>query len=209
MTTQPPTYEPNTPQVKDNFADSQITFNDNFFTLYNAFLTNHVALDAASGAGNHTIVQFPEQDNKTQFQTDVGEISIYCKDVKGQTDQLFFRYQGNQDEFQFTNYQIYSVTATDTQTSYFTFLPGKILLCFGEFTPSNVGGNFSKISIFPPVARNIITVNLCIKGLPFNFIPTITIPPTNKNGIIPNINVGYRLITEGNFDQFYFLAVNI
>lgn len=208
MTTQPPTYEPNTPQVKDNFADSQITFSDNFFTLYNAFLTNHVALDAVSGAGNHTIVQFPEQDENTQFQTDVGEISIYCKDVTGQTDQLFFRYQGNQDEFQFTNYQIYSIKDLDTQTSYFTFLPGKILLCFGEFLPSNAGGNFSKISILPPVARKVITVNLCIKGSSPNFIPTITIPPKDKNGIIQYINVGFTG-TTGNFDLFYFMAVNI
>lgn len=205
MTTQPPTYEPNTPQVKDNFADSQITFSDNFFTLYNAFLTNHVALDAASGAGNHTIIQLPEQDKDTQFQTDVGEISIYCKDVPGQTDQIFLRYQGNQDEFQFTNYQIYSIKETAIQTFYFTFLPGKVLICFGNIIAN---GKVTRLNIKPNIAKKIVTANFCVNSATPGFPPELTIPAKNTNKIITHLNLNYFL-SISNLNLFYFLAVNI
>jgi hypothetical protein len=149
---QPPIYNPNVPEnFSDTLADSQPEFLDNFLKLYNTFMVNHVALDGGATAGNHTIVQLLEQGQA--IQTDLNEISVYTKDVAGQTDQIFLRYQGNGQEFQLTNYQIYSINPT----TFFTFLPGKILVYFGSFTslPNNT------LNLFPAIAKKIITMSFC------------------------------------------------
>jgi len=154
-------FNPATPQPKDIIEDSQESFLDNFQVLYDSFKKNHIPLDATSNAGNHTNLQLLQQPKDTDFQTDQGEISVYTKNVEGQTDQIFLRYQGNQDEFQYTNYQIYSISPKNRQTFFFTFLPGKIIVYFGVITPK---GSTFDLEIKPRIAKNIIGVNLC----PFN-----------------------------------------
>lgn len=180
MTT--PIFNPDLPLRKDIFADSQIDFLDNFLTLYNAFAQNHVALDAASNAGNHTIVQLLEQDINNQFQTNVGEISVYTKNVPGQTDQIFLRFQGNQQEFQFTNFQIFKNPDEPNQTFFFTFLPGKILLYFGVIIPN--AATFT-LNLIPPIAKNIASVNFCPIGTGASpFYPPIANPASTIPGFI-------------------------
>jgi hypothetical protein len=194
---QPSEYNPNVPEnPSDSLADSQPEFLENFLTLYNTFLVNHVALDDPSTMpvirGNHTIIELVEQDHS--FQTDLGEISVYTKDVPGQTDQVFLKYQGSAgQEFQFTNYQIYSVDSTN----FFTFLPGRNILYFGSFVslPSNI------LTLTPPIARVIISINFCPIGAASNrtnykpwagliasdtgFFNKITVNPAAIGGIIP------------------------
>lgn len=157
--TQPlPTYNPNTPQFrKDSVADSQPQFLDNFMALFNAFNRNHVSLDAISGAGNHTVVELLQQGNP--LQTDVDEIAIYTKAVAGQGDQAFFRYQGNGTEIQLSAYQIYTLSQTATPNSFFTFLPGNLLVYFGR-TQATTGIKIT-IDLIPPVQKNIMTVSAC------------------------------------------------
>ena len=142
-------------------------------------MTNHIPLDSASGAGNHTMVQLLEQTNAQQ--TNAGEISVYTKDASDQTDQIFLRYQGNGQEFQFTNYQIYSIVPTALQTSYFTFLPGRVLLYFGTFIWT-FGIPYQIINLIPPVALNIISVVSCSTGTTTGLSkPYVIIPkPTNQ-----------------------------
>lgn len=157
-----PVYNPNVPQPNGAggiFGPSQVDFLKNFEALYNAFAVNHVTLDAASNAGNHTVIQLAEQT--TQQQTNAGELSVYSKDVSGQTDQIFLGYQGNQPEFQFTNYQIYSIPpilngANIVQTRYFSFLPGNLLVYFGYVT-------IASLDLQPYVAKNVVTAIFCNK----------------------------------------------
>jgi hypothetical protein len=152
----PPVYQSNTPQFPDDSLDiSQPQLLANFEVLYNVFKVNHIALDAVSGAGNHSIIQLVEQGNSPQ--TDISEISVYTKDASSQTDEIFMRYQGNGTEFQFTNYQIYSLVQPINQTAFFTFLPGRILVYFGTFAnlPSNI------LNLNPPIATKIMSVSFC------------------------------------------------
>src|ERR1700679_2519443 len=128
----PPVYEPNIPQPKDTIAEGQIDFLNNFASLYTAFMTNHVPLDAVSNAGNHTFIQMMEQASDPQ--TAQGEISIYVKNVPGQTDQVFLRNQSG-TSVQLTNYQFFTIPATSTEIRFFTMLPGKIIVFFGTFFP--------------------------------------------------------------------------
>ena len=146
-------YDTNTPNNKQSFAEWQEAFQQNFTQLGSAFEKNHIALDATSNAGNHTIIELLQQSGKPQVGTT--EFAIYSKDVPGQTDQVFMRYAGNGTEFQFTNYQIYKVT----DIAFFTFLPGGIICYFGLFTPTQTIRPIKPLDLFPPVAKNIFSVN--------------------------------------------------
>lgn len=181
------TYNPNTPINTDFINASQTDILSNFATFYTAFLANHVPLDAPSGAGNHTIVQMPEQE--TAFQTDVGEISVYTNFAESSTDQVFIRYQNNQIPFQFSNYQIYSIPAADGYISFFTFLPGNVLVYFGAV---NITGFPFPFKLNPPIAKNIIAMNFCLSGtftLGGGYYPWISIEvPTNNIYSVINLN---------------------
>lgn len=186
MTTPPvPQYDPNSPAKPSEFiATSQPVFLANFQTLYDTFLKNHIPLDALTSPGNHTIIQLTEQIGS--FQTNVGELAIYTKDAPGQTDQLFMRFQGDQPEFQLTNYQIYTVGGA----SYFTFLPGRILVYFGQFDGVLNFQTPILLNLVPPVAKNIISVNMTVAGVLDYESPRITLTaPDSTTKIIKTINV--------------------
>ncbi len=176
----PINYDPNTPTPKLAYADWQIQFIQNFTQLNNAFSNNHVPLTSASNAGNHTYVQMPEQEEDQIPQTGAVEFSIYTRNVEDQTDQVFFTYPGNTPVVQFTNYQIYSVTPrvlpNFRQTTYFTFLPGKLLVIFGTMGPFSSGnsGGRNTLFLYPPVVKNIAAINLCNRGTTAQYTPEIT-----------------------------------
>ena len=209
MTIPPPEpYNPNIPLPDDNLAQSQIGFLNNFATLYDAFAMNHVPLDAVSEAGNHTYVELVEQGNDPQ--TNQGEISVYTKNVPGQTDQVFLKYQ-NGTVLQYTNYQIYAARPFDTyQTRFFTFLPGKVLAYFGTFNaPASPSGN--TLYLYPHVARNVITANFCPIGASSansSYAPAFTL----EQGI-PPFYTALRLQKAASnrplTNYFYFVLANI
>jgi hypothetical protein len=205
----PVPFNPGVPEnPSDELAISQPQLMNNFLQLYNYFLKNHLPIDAASGAGNHTIIELLEQSNSKQ--TDVSEISVYTKDVEStgitdQTDQIFIRYQGNGQEFQYTNYQIYSIQPTPSQTSYFTFLPGRILIYFGTFQnlPNNI------LSLFPPVATNIISVSTCPSGSATLKARADPIEPSGGfiTGLLMRIGLGF--FNQPAPNSFYLIMANI
>jgi len=209
MTT--PNYNQNVPTPNMNFADWQTNFISNFQQLAIAFAKNHVALDATSNNGNHTILELFEQSQAQQ--TNVGEFSMYVKNVEGQTDQVFMRNQGNGIEYQFSNYQIYPLTPTPTQTSYFTFLPGGIIVYFGRFYPGPPNTTLpfpfpgGSLDLSPHILKNIISVNFCPLGTTPEYSPKVTIPPP-QNGYYESI-----LVTGAFFvnvePQYYIVMGNI
>lgn len=174
-------FNPATPLLKEIISDSQVSFLDNFKILYDIFKNNHIALDATTNAGNHTIVQLLQQPENSDFQTDAGEISVYTKNVEGQTDQIFLRYQGNQEEFQYTNYQIYEISSKSKQTFFFTFLPGKIIAYFGVIKPKS---NTFQLELKPRIAKNIIGANYCALGQISSFIGNNTLPIPYATGLV-------------------------
>ena len=76
-------YDPKIPGGNDFLAVSQGDFLSNFGQLYNAFVRDHVALDAASSAGNHTNAELIIQGQGPA--TNVGELSLYSKTVVNPT----------------------------------------------------------------------------------------------------------------------------
>ncbi len=158
MTTEIP-YQPNIPLRSDTIDFTQSDLLNNFKNLYDAFGRNHTALDDPTVAGNHEVIELiPKKDPQT---TESNEIAIYSKTVDGQTEQLFMRYPSNGKEFQLTNYQIYGLNQTDFQTSYFSFLPGGIIVYFGKVTPNADG---FRLNLNPAICNVITGVNLCPIG---------------------------------------------
>jgi glutathionylspermidine synthase len=190
-------YDTNTPNNKQSFAEWQEAFQQNFTQLGSAFKRNHIALDATSNAGNHTIIELLQQVGNPQVGTT--EFAIYSKDVPDQTDQVFMRYAGNGTEFQFTNYQIYSLT----DTTFFSFLPGKLICYFGLFNPSSSTKN--SIFLNPPVARNLLSVNLTSLVPVLGSGASYTIPSA-QNGILKKINV-YVIGNPATINQHYYTIV--
>jgi len=165
----PPEYNPQIPVRDTNIAEAQTLFQGNFKTLFDTFSINHIPLNDPTNPGNHNVIQLIElaKSETTQSQ----EIAIYSKKVVGQTDQLFMRYRGNGKEFQLTEYQIYEIppitigqapNIVTLQTSYFTFLPGGIIVYFGRVNPTGEG---FPINLQPAICSNITGVNLCPIGV--------------------------------------------
>lgn len=207
-------YNPDVPDAKDHFNSSQLDFLTNFQILYDAFTRNHVALDATTNLGNHTYIELLSKD--ASYQTDASDISIYCKPVENQGNQIFLRYPGNQDEFQLSCYQIYSVE----KDNYFTFLPGKILLYFGSKTLStttvttNTGISSTStkqgvIELVPPIATNIVSVHATPIYISTNYFaayenPTI-LKPVAQNGFYKQV-----ILRSQNLNKvFYIITANI
>lgn len=181
-------YTQDVPNVKDIFASSQDPFLKNFQAIYNAFAVNHLALDQTN-AGNHFNAQMLEFPNDAKFTTNVGEISLFCKNSGSfnNMDQLYLQYQGG-GFFPLTTYQIYTVA--DSPTRFFTCLPGKVLCYFGtESANFTKDTQFLTFAFFPKVARSIISVNFIPLGTSTNQFPPLATISVPQNGIISKINI--------------------
>lgn len=193
-----PTYNPNTPQRNTSFADWQINFQANFARAYNDFAKNHVPLDAALDAGNHTVMQLLEQSGEQQI--GATELGMYSLDTPNQTSQIYL--QNGPNQYQYTNYQIYSIAPSKSQTYNFTFLPGGLLVMFGLFTR----GTTNVINLYPTVAKNIVAINTtCAGGANY---PGATPLQKNSDGII----TGLILTPFGQTrppSQYYFVVANV
>ena len=219
MTTPAPVYDPKIPPgPSTSIGDGQTDFLENFMALYNAFMVNHVPLDASESSGDHTIIQLLDQTG--QFQTNAGEISVYAKqildsdDIPTQSDQIFMRYQGNAQEFAFTNYQLYNVvTPNPLDRYYFTSLPGGLIVYFGLVNVKLANQGFGEsfpFKLLPAICKNIMSVNFCTVGTVSNLVPIIVLEEPNTNGIYTTIglidiigSVGGRIPPT----QLYFIVV--
>jgi len=197
-------YDLKVPGANDFLAVSQEDFLSNFGQLYNAFVRNHVALDAASSAGNHTNVQLVIQGQGPA--TNVGELSLYSKSVVNPTqttDNLFLRYQGGNPagtEVQMTTYQLYNQQNIQPgQFGLFTYLPGGLILYFGVLEFSSTSDN--SILLSPKITKNVIAANLCASGNVALTCPWLS-EEIKKNGIVEKL-IGHAFVPG----VFYFYIV--
>ncbi len=204
-------YDPNVPEfVSDSLEESQPELLNNFLTLYDIFRRNHTPIDDPNVPGNHTNIQLKEQLGA--IQTDGSEINLYQKKIESSTNQLFLRHQGNAAEIPYTCYQIYGLTPDNPnkgQRSYFTFLPGKILMYFGLFETLKD----NELTLFPPIAKKIISVSCGLKtSSPSSstFKARVSIPAVNPSGFFDKVlflrSIGLKTPSD---PQFYIVLANI
>lgn len=197
-----PIYNPQIPTPNTEIPDAQVQFLSNFGSLFNIFNTNHVSLDDPTNPGNHSVIQLVEQSQSRSTLSQ--EVAIYSKLVEGQTDQLFMRYQSNGKEFQLTEYQIYNIPFTigDPQTTYFSILPGGLIIQFGQLFCA--GKNEFNLQINPPVKVNISGLNLGGIGS-MQVQPNVALQ-ANSDGYFRNFILKSSLPMV---NQFYLMIGNI
>jgi hypothetical protein len=188
MTT--PVYNAKIPQPENSIDESQTDFLNNFSTLFNAFGNDHVPLNAALDAGNHTFVRLVEQ-NVGQA-TGTSEIAIYSKLIPEQTDQIFYRTIGNGLEVQYSNFQIYPIQPIKhgdviVQIPYFTFLPGGMIMYFGTVV---LDSNPFQLMLEPAICTNIFGINLGARDVPIRF-PSAATPVPNQDGKYQVVNLSF------------------
>jgi hypothetical protein len=206
-------YNANIPLVDTTFDQWQKLFLSNFDQMERSFKINHVPLDDPSLTGNHTIVQLVEQASDLKMQTNIGDFAAFTRDVSDQTDQVFMQYQGNGKEFQYTNYQIYSVPDIKNgnlivQKTYFTTLPGKIIVCFGSLL-SSISLRPAKVTVklFPPVIKNIISINTTIiRSSPVNSVFQASPIQNTSKKFYTSVDMIYSS-NANNFFPFYYLII--
>lgn len=201
-------YNPNIPEKRDDsLSDTQPEMLTNFQVIFNSFMRNHVSLDAVSNAGTHNVTELIQLLGDPQ--TNASELSIYTKDVKGQTDQLFIRYQ-NETTFQFTNYQLYTLVNPVGQISYFTFLPGKVIVYFGVVTRFTTPAYV--IDLSPQICKNIITCSFGLlgvpSGVPKNYKPYVSFEK-NSDGFYSKATATYSSAFTTSFETNYLIMGSI
>ena len=206
---QPAPYNPNIPQPKNTIATGQINFLDNFMQLFNAFGIDHVPLNAAANAGNHNVIRLNEQP--ASLTTQVSEIALYSKKTFQQTDELYLRLQGNGTEIQYSNYQIYPIDpifngATLVQQSYFSFLPGGIIVYFGYINPQS---NPFTFNLNPAIAVNLVGINLCpTLTNPAGVYSSTVAPGSSIPGIYDTITLSSSFLVRTPPPQYYIIFGN-
>lgn len=182
-------YDLKVPGANDFLAVSQGDFLSNFGQLYNAFARNHIPLDTVVSSGNHTNIELLQQTVGPH--TNVGEISLYCKEVANPTEttnNLFLRYQGGNPadtEVQMTTYQLYNQQNIQPgQFGLFTYLPGGLILYFGVINFNSTADN--SILLSPKITKNVIAANLCASGTAPTTSPWLS-EEIKKNDIVEKL----------------------
>jgi hypothetical protein len=186
-------YDPNVPLPRDSLADSQRDFNNNFISLFNTFNRNHVPINTASIAGNHTVVDLLVQGKAPV--TNVGEISVYSKnsspDPSFIQNNLFLKYQSGQ-EIAITAYQLYSIDSANPPNRFITFLPGKILVYFGSVVLTSQNTSFD---LTPAISKKIMSVNITRDGTNLTFMPWVSLQQ-NNDGFYHRVVLNQFILTS-------------
>lgn len=194
-------YDPASPEQTESLASSQPQFRQNFTAIFEKFLVNHRELNIPS-QGQHDVIQLLQQENG--IQTNINELNIYSKKVEDQTTQLFLRSQGNGQEVQITNYQLYSLN--DLQ--FFTTLPGGFIVYFGILPSMPTGSQFT----VTPTPKSIVSSSFCPNGIANikSFPPFVYYSDSNKKtGYIDTVTfITPSDKTNTIFSQFYFIVGN-
>lgn len=207
------TFNADTPTVQTTFDQWQVSFQKNFQAMSDSFKVNHVALEDPSKTGNHNLLQMPEQPEDRKIQTNIGDFAIFTRLVEDQTDQVFMQYEGNQPEFQYTNYQLYSIkdrldnNKNVIQKTYFTTLPGNLMLIFGSVLRK---GSKWQIRLTPPAMKNIISVNMTLIGT-FPVAPAIAYEVTPIKNTVDEVDyftsIDIMFQKDRDAKPFYYLVM--
>lgn len=145
------TFNPNIPQPNDLISDSQAQLQTNFSQSNSIFNFDHVTFDDATSInrGKHRHSTYIEQ--LVDPTTLANEMAVYSKDVGG-LSRLFYRNESNGSVIPLTGFD------PTSGGNGRVFLPGGIIMMWGQFSPvTNAGGFFA----FPiPFPNNIFTAIL-------------------------------------------------
>ena len=130
------TFTPNIPTTGQSLGNTRDAIRGNFTNYFNTISVNHVDPNLAD-QGKHKFLQMPDQAAAPN--TAANEIGLYSKDVAGNS-RLFLRQENNGAEIQLTG------VSPLVATSGYTFLPGGLILQWGQAT---LGASQTLVINFP------------------------------------------------------------
>lgn len=139
------TFTPNIPQSGQSLGATRTLVNGNFTNYNNLISQDHFAPNNGN-QGKHKQSTYVEVSNPT---TAANEIAVYAKDAAG-VSQLFMRRESNGTVIQM------SVGDPVVGANGSTFLPGGIILKWGEYVSGGDGAAISFVSPFPTTCWLVI-----------------------------------------------------
>jgi hypothetical protein len=143
------TYDPLIPAANEIISVSQPKILENFTQLNTIFGIDHVEYNnlIAANRGKHTKVTYVQQSGDPATGPTVTEIQIYTKDVAG-TPRIFVRRLGVGNI-----YQLDGGPTPVSATTGSTWIPGGIILKWGQFKPAAASGTLDYVAngntVFP------------------------------------------------------------
>jgi hypothetical protein len=123
-------FNPNIPLVGDFLAISQKQILANYQAIANAYLINHVPLNADENVGMHDCLTLrPQASDPT---TALGQVALYNKLVSN-VPQLFYRPSVNQTPIQMSNSNLNTLQTGALSDAQSSFLAGPFTIYFGFF----------------------------------------------------------------------------
>lgn len=180
-------FTPGIPQNGQTLGNSRDSTRNNFASLRSTLAENHVDVNSAN-PGLHTFVDMLAQSANSDPIT--GAVSIYSKAVSGITEWFFQRENsGNVIQMSVGNP---TVAATGT-----TFLPGAVILKWGQVVPGSSGATVTFSTAFP---------NNCFAVV----VNANSAQPSSANSNPSGItNANFQLFTQApNVTHFYFAVGN-
>lgn len=131
------TFNPTIPKATDLLANSQVDLLANNVALNSIFSRNHVALNVATNSGKHPFVEMPNLSAIPSPPGGLtnGEGTIYTKASGG--SQLFYVPGTTGNEYQLTNTNSGNFATFGGATNGWTFLPGGLVMNYGNISESN------------------------------------------------------------------------
>ncbi len=142
-------YNANIPQPSDLQSVSQPSLLNNFGAIQNAFDKNHVTLSDTVNRGLHKFMEMPVQSGAQT--TASGEGELHTQTVSG-TSQLFY----SRDNSAGTLVQLTTAIVPLLATSGYSFIPGNMIVQWGQTSFSGSTGTVSFPIAFPTSALVVL-----------------------------------------------------
>lgn len=146
------TFDNNIPVSGQSLGSTRTQINTNFSLIASVFANNHEAFNDGD-EGKHKFMQMPEQAAAPA--TAASEGGFYTKDANGKP-QLFYRNEGSGSEYQLTHVRDAGIAEFGTNTTYsgtltggWTFLPGGLIMNYGQSTVTSSGTTITYALQFP------------------------------------------------------------
>lgn len=153
-------YLPNIPLASDLLSKSQGNIRDNFTSANTTFGINHLAFDnATANIGKHKFVQMPAGSLPAGLIS--GEGTLYTKSSTG--SQLYYSPDNTSNEYQITR-TIASTFATFSQIPGWTFLPGGMLMQWGQVSTPGAGPSIVTFPVAFAAASSVYSIQLTARN---------------------------------------------
>lgn len=142
----------NVPLTGQSLGVTKNPINSNFALIQSAFSINHYAIGSAGGAnsGKHTFVTMPSQSLASPPSRAAGECVLFtAADLNAPNEPSLYVISQNNKVYQLTKSYQSKFSTFATVPNGWTFLPGALIMQYGQITNPGVNGSLTFPFAFP------------------------------------------------------------